>query len=91
MEKIEIVKAKLSVDPDFLEEYDFDGCDYILLSQDLMEKLGVEEDDYVLVKKNGFVRMRVIPHVGSGVIVMPTWAREKIGAKLNEEVEVIKK
>jgi hypothetical protein len=56
-----------------------------------MEKLGVEEDDYVLVKKNGFVRMRVIPHVGSGVIVMPTWAREKIGAKLNEEVEVIKK
>ncbi len=85
------VKATVIVDPEFCEEYDYDGCDSVLLSQDIMSVLGVVEDDYVLIKKNGYVRMRVLPYPGSRVVVLPTWAREKIGVKVNEEVEIIKK
>lgn len=62
-----------------------------MLGEDLMNALKVSEGDYIVVQKNGSVNLRVIPYSKSGFIVLPSWVREKIGAKLNDFVEVMKK
>uniref|UniRef100_A0A7J2TGI2 Uncharacterized protein n=1 Tax=Archaeoglobus fulgidus TaxID=2234 RepID=A0A7J2TGI2_ARCFL len=95
-EKVEItgergLKAKVGVDLSFTQRYDFTGSDVAMLGEDLMNALKVSEGDYIVVQKNGSVNLRVIPYSKSGFIVLPSWVREKIGAKLNDFVEVMKK
>ncbi len=91
--KIELqsVTAKVGVDLTFTQKHDYDGSDVLFLSEDLMERLNVREGDYVAVKKDGIVNLRVLPYSKPGFVVLPTWAREKIGAKVNDYVEVVRK
>lgn len=89
--KLSGVKARVGVDLNFTQRYDFSGSDVAFLGEDLMRSLGASEGEYVVVQKDGSVNLRVLPYTKSGFIVVPTWVREKIGAKVNEFVEVIKK
>ncbi len=85
------VTAVVGVDLAFTQKYDFEGSDVMLLSKDLMEKLGVGEGDYVTVRKDGSVNLRVLPYSKPGFIVLPSWVREKIGAKVKDRVEVVRR
>jgi len=89
--KLAGVRARVGVDLNFTQRYDFSGSDVIFLGEDLMKTLGASEGDYIVVQKDGSVNLRVLPYAKSGFIVLPTWVREKIGAKVNDYVEVIKK
>lgn len=89
--KITAVKARVGVDLNFTQRYDFSGSDVAFLGEDLMRSLGASEGDYVVVQKEGSVNLRVLPYVKAGFIVVPTWVREKLGAKVNDFVEVIKR
>lgn len=89
--KLTGVKAKVGVDLNFTQRFDFDGSEVAFLSEDLMKSLGVSEDEYIIVHKEGSVTLRVLPYSKSGFIVVPTWVREKIGAKVNDTVEVVKR
>jgi len=85
------VKAKVGIDLNFTQRFDFEGSEVAFLGEDLMEKLGISGEEYILVQKNGGVVLRALPYSKSGFIVVPTWVREKIGAKVNDLVEVMKK
>lgn len=84
-------KAKVGVDLNFTQKYDNEGSDVAFLGEDIMKTLGVKEGEYITVKKNGVVNLRAIPYSKEGFIVIPTWVREKIGVKVNDFVEVVKK
>ncbi len=84
-------KAKVGVDLNFTQKYDYEGSDVAFLAEDIMRTLGVKEGEYISVKKNGVVNLKAIPYSKEGFIVVPTWAREKIGAKVSDFVEVVKK
>ncbi len=89
--KLAAVKAKVGVDLNFTQRFDFEGSEVAFLSEDLMKSLGVLEEDYITVQKDGSVTLRVLPYSKPGFVIVPTWVREKIGAKVNDFVEVIKK
>ncbi|TDA30512.1 MAG: hypothetical protein DSO00_01190 [Archaeoglobi archaeon] len=89
--KLAAVKAKVGVDLNFTQRFDFEGSEVAFLSEDIMKSLGVSEDDYIIVQKDGSVTLRVIPYSKPGFVIVPTWVREKIGAKVNDVVEVVKK
>jgi len=89
--KLTAVKAKVGVDLNFTQRFDFEGSEVAFLGEDLMKSLGVSEDEYIVVQKDGSVSLRALPYSKAGFIVVPTWVREKIGAKVNDLVEVIKK
>jgi len=89
--KLSGVRARVGVDLNFTQRYDFSGSDVVFLGEDLMKTLGASEGDYIVVQKDGSVNLRVLPYTKSGFIVLPTWVREKIGAKVNDYVEVIKR
>ncbi|MDI9609997.1 MAG: hypothetical protein QFX36_01575 [Archaeoglobales archaeon] len=84
-------KAKVGLDLNFTQRYDFSGSDVAFLGEDLMKSLGASEGDYIVVQKEGSVNLRVLPYTKPGFIVVPTWVRDKIGAKINDFVEVIKR
>lgn len=86
-----IVNAKVGVDLNFTQRYDHEGSDVAFLAEDLMRAIGIEEGSYVEVKKDGSVNLKVIPYSKEGFIIVPTWVREKIGAKVNDYVEVVRK
>ncbi|WP_202320332.1 hypothetical protein [Archaeoglobus neptunius] len=85
------VKAKVGVDLNFAQKYDFEGSDIAFLGEDLMETLKVEEGNYVTVRKNGSVNLRVMSYSKKGFVIVPTWVREKLGVKINDFVEVSRK
>ncbi|MCS7130038.1 MAG: hypothetical protein NZ872_01310 [Archaeoglobaceae archaeon] len=85
------VKAKVGLDLNFTQRYDYSGSDVAFLGEDLMKSLGASEGDYIVVQKESSVNLRVLPYTKPGFIVVPTWVREKIGAKINDFVEVIKR
>lgn len=89
--KLSGIKARVGVDLNFTQRYDFSGSDIAFLGEDIMRNLGASEGDYVVVMKDGSVNLRVLPYTKSGFIVIPTWVREKIGAKVNDFVEVIRR
>jgi len=86
-----IVRAKVGVDLNFTQKYDHEGSDVAFLAEDLMKAIGIEEGSYVEVRRDGSVNLKVIPYSKEGFIIVPTWVREKIGAKVNEYVEVVRK
>lgn len=86
-----VAKAKVGVDLNFTQKYDYEGSDVAFLAEDVMNAIGVREGEYVSVRKNGIVNLKVIPYSKEGFIVVPTWVREKIGVKVNDFVEVVKK
>lgn len=85
------VMAKVGVDLNFTQKYDYDGSDVAFLAEDIMRAIGVKEGGYVTVRKDGVVNLRVMPYSKDGFIVIPTWVRERIGAKVNDFVEVVRK
>lgn len=85
------VKAKVGLDLNFTQKYDYSGSDVAFLGEDLMKSIGASEGDYIVVQKEGSVNLKVIPCTKSGFIIIPTWVRERIGAKINDFVEVIKR
>lgn len=85
------INARVGVDLAYTHNYDFEGSDVAFLSEDLAVKLGVKEGDYVTVKKNGSINMRVQFYSKPGFIILPTWVRDKIGAKVNDFVEVVRR
>lgn len=89
--KLSGVKAKVGTDLNFTERFDFSGSEVAFLGEDLMKNLGVSQGDYVIVQKDDSVTLKVFPYSKSGFVVIPTWVREKIGAKVNDVVEVVKK
>jgi len=86
-----VARAKVGVDLNFTQKYDHEGSDVAFLAEDIMKTLGVKEGEYISVKKNGVVNLRAIPYSKEGFIVVPAWVRVRIGAKVNDFVEVIKK
>ncbi len=86
-----LVNARVGVDLAYTQKYDFEGSDVAFLSEDLAVKLGVREGEYVTVKKNGSINMRVQFYSKPGFIILPTWVRDKIGAKVNDSVEVVRR
>lgn len=89
--KLTGLKAKVGVDLNFTQKFDFDGSEVAFLGEDLIKSLGVSENDYIIVQKDGSVTLRVIPYSKEGFVVIPTWVRERIGAKVNDIVEVFRK
>ena len=84
-------KTKVGVDLTFTQKYDYEGSDVAFLAEDIMNAIGVKEGEYVSVKKNGTVNLRVLPYSKEGFIVVPTWVREKLGVKVNDFVEVVRR
>ncbi len=84
-------RAKVGVDLTFAQKYDHEGSAVAFLGEDIMKALGAEEGDYVTVRKNGSVNLRVIPYSKPGFIIIPSWVREKLGVKINDFVEVSKR
>ncbi len=83
----ERVTAVVGTDLAFTQKCDFEGSDVMLLSKDLMERLGVGEGDYVTVRKDGSVNLRVLPYPKPRfVVLLPSWVRGKIGAKVKDRV-----
>ncbi len=92
VEQIEgTARAKVGVDLTFTQKYDHEGSAVAFLGEDIMRVLGAEEGDYVTVRKNGSVNLRVVPYSKPGFIVIPSWVREKLGVKINDFVEVSKR
>ncbi|WP_456467771.1 hypothetical protein [Archaeoglobus sp.] len=86
-----VATAKVGVDLNFTQKYDYEDSDVAFLGEDLMKIIGAKEGDYVTVRKNGSVNLKVISYSKDGFIVVPTWVREKISAKVNDMVEVSKR
>lgn len=86
-----VAKARVGVDLAFTQRYDFHGSDVAMLGEDVMNSIKVSEGDYVVVQKDSAVNLRVLPYSKPGFIIIPSWVREKIGAKINDFVEVAKK
>lgn len=86
-----VVRARVGVDLAFTQRYDFTGSDVAMLGEDIMNSIKASEGDYIVVQKEGSVNLRVLPYPKPGFIIIPTWVREKIGAKVNDFVEVFKK
>ncbi len=84
-------KAKVGVDLTFTQKYDYEGSAMAFLGEDIMEVLKAREGDYVTVRKNGSVNLRVVPYSKPGFIIIPSWVREKLGVKINDFVEVSKR
>jgi len=84
-------RAKVGVDLTFAQKYDYEGSDFAFLAEDIMKTLNIKEGEYVTVKKNGSVNLRILPYSKEGFIIVPAWVREKIGVKVNEYVEVVSK
>lgn len=86
-----VAKARVGVDLSFTQRYDFTGSDVAMLGEDIMNAIKASEGDYIVVQKEGAVNLRVLPYSKPGFIVIPSWVRERIGAKVNDFVEVFKK
>lgn len=86
-----VAKARVGVDLAFTQRYDFQGSDVAMLGEDVMNSIRASEGDYVVVQKDGAVNLRALPYSKPGFIIIPSWVREKIGAKVNDFVEVFKK
>ncbi|MFN3384257.1 MAG: hypothetical protein ACK401_05115 [Archaeoglobaceae archaeon] len=86
-----VAKARVGVDLAFTQRYDFQGSDVAMLGEDVMHSIRASEGDYIVVQKEGAVNLRVLPYSKPGFIIIPSWVREKIGAKVNDFVEVSKK
>ena len=86
-----VAKARVGVDLAFTQRYDFQGSDVAMLGEDVMNSIRASEGDYIVVQKEGAVNLRVLPYSKPGFIIIPSWVREKIGAKVNDFVEVAKK
>ncbi|MEM1578260.1 MAG: hypothetical protein QXN34_01490 [Archaeoglobaceae archaeon] len=89
--KSSTLKARVGIDLTFTQKFDFTGSDVAFVGEDIMNSLGISEGEYVVVQKNGSVNLRALPYTKAGFIVIPGWVREKIGAKVNDFVEVTKK
>ena len=87
-ESPESVSAMVGVDLKFSQEYE--ESDFAFLSKSLMDTLNIKEGDYILVEKEGFVKLRAIPYRKSDMIVIPKWAREKIKTKVKDYVTIKK-
>ncbi|MET1123912.1 MAG: hypothetical protein ABWW66_01450 [Archaeoglobaceae archaeon] len=85
-----IIRARVGVDLAFTK-YDFEGSDVMFLAKDIAERLGVNEGQYVTVRKNGSVNLRAIIYDRDGFVVLPSWVKEKIGAKVNDFVEIVRR
>ncbi|MCS7143518.1 MAG: hypothetical protein NZ879_00670 [Archaeoglobaceae archaeon] len=85
------VRAKVGADLNFTQRFDFSGSEVAFLGEDLMKSLGVSEGDYIVVQRDGSVTLRTLPYSKPGLVIVPTWVREKIGAKVNDMVEVVKR
>lgn len=85
-----VVTAKVGIDLNFAQKYDYEGSDVAFLSEDLMKIIGAKEGEYISVKKVGSVNLKVKSYSKEGFIIVPTWVREKVGAKVNDMVEVSK-
>lgn len=89
--KLNGIKAKLGIDLNFAQKYDFNGSEVAFLGEDIMKSLGISEGDYIIVQKEGGATLRVLPYSKPGFVVVPTWVRERIKAKVNDFVEVIRR
>ena len=86
-----IGEAMVGVDLAFTQKYDFDDSDVIFVSKNIMSTLGINEGEYVEIKKDDVVQLKAISYSKKpNFVIMPTWAKNKINAKVKDVVKISK-
>ncbi|RLI79416.1 hypothetical protein DRP05_03925 [Archaeoglobales archaeon] len=83
-------EAIVNIDLAFTQKYDFNNSNVAFVSKNIMKDLGIKEGDQVMIEKDDVVQLKAISYSKPNFVIIPTWAKNKINAKIKDIVKVRK-